>query len=128
MRTTRLVFALPLLGAVILYTGCESKDGRQTAHAAPPPNATAPTITAKAKEDPKPAPATVAAKQEPTPAPQDDAVANLIAQVEKVYQKGQANYQAGHLEAAKDDFDQAFDMLVKGKVGVQEDERLQDEF
>ena len=122
MRPTKLLTALPLLGAVILYTGCESKDGRKAARTAPPQNATAPTITHT--QAPKPS-----APVEQKPEVQEkDPVAELIEQVEREYQKGQANYQAGHLEAAKDNFDQAFDMLVKGKVSVQDDERLQDEF
>jgi membrane-bound lytic murein transglycosylase D len=110
------------LGAVITYSGCESKDGRQTVKATPAKNATAPTITVVTA--PKPAPPV-----EQKPAVQEqDPVDTLIEQVEKEYQKGQTNYQAGHLEAAKDNFDQAFDMLVKGKVAVHDDERLQAEF
>ena len=123
MRLSKGLLALPLLGAVIACTGCESKDGRQAAHATPPKNATAPTITQN--QNPKPAPAI---EQKPAPQEQQDAVAALIEQVEREYQKGQANYQAGHLEAAKANFDQAFDMLLKGKSGVQDDDRLQNEF
>jgi len=126
MRISKLFFALPLLGAVIAFSGCESKDGRKSAKAAPPKNATAPTITAQNQ-----APAAKPVDRvEPKPAVQQeqDPVATLIDQVEKEYQKGQANYQAGHLEAAKDNFDQAFDMLVKGKVPVKDDDRLQAEF
>jgi membrane-bound lytic murein transglycosylase D len=122
MRISKLFFALPLLGAVLTYSGCESKDGRQTAKATPPKNATAPTITEK--QAPKPAPVV----EQKTASQEPDPVTTLIDQVEREYQKGQANYQAGHLEAAKDNFDQAFDMLVKGKVGVHDDERLQAEF
>ena len=122
MRPTKALIALPLLGAVILFTGCESKDGRKAARTAPPQKATAPTITQN--QAPK-----IAAPVEQKPEiQQKDPVAELIEQVEREYQKGQANYQAGHLETAKDNFDQAFDMLVKGKVSVQDDERLQDEF
>jgi membrane-bound lytic murein transglycosylase D len=120
------------LGAVIAYTGCESKDGRQAARAMPPKNATAPTITEQ-KPDPKPAPEAQATQPTGRAAPsateqQQDPVATLIEQVEREYQKGQANYQAGHLEAAKANFDQAFDMLLKGRTSVRDDDRLQDEF
>jgi len=41
-----------------------------------------------------------------------DPVADLIARVEKEYQAGQDNYQAGHLEAAKQNFDSAFNLLL----------------
>ena len=43
---------------------------------------------------------------------QVDPVADLIARVEKEYQAGQDNYQAGHLEAAKQNFDSAFNLLL----------------
>src|SRR5262249_23259557 len=39
-----------------------------------------------------------------------------------------AEYQAGHLAAAKDDFDKAFDTLTQGPANVKSDERLQKEF
>src|SRR2546427_5074572 len=42
------------------------------------------------------------------PAPQPDPVVDLIARVEKDYQAGVANYQAGKPDAAKKDFDRAF--------------------
>jgi hypothetical protein len=44
----------------------------------------------------------------------DDQVSGLIAAVEREYQAGQANYQAGHLEAAKLNFDNAFNLLLSG--------------
>jgi len=59
-----------------------------------------------------------AAAAEPRPKPQvpqalqADPVADLIARVEKEYQAGQDNYRAGHLEAAKQNFDSAFNLLL----------------
>ncbi|SPE41209.1 Lytic transglycosylase, catalytic [Candidatus Sulfotelmatobacter sp. SbA7] len=73
-----------------------------------------------------------AAKPEPTSQPQPEAkpdpAADLIARVEKEYQAGQANYQAGHLEAAKENFDRAFNLLLESPLDVGSDERLQQEF
>src|SRR5205085_9674221 len=43
-------------------------------------------------------------------------------------QAGQANYSAGHLEAAKQNFDRAFNLLTGSKLDVQNDPRLQQEF
>src|SRR5512146_819734 len=125
MRITKGLLALPLLCAVIAFTACGSKDGRQAAKAMPPKNATAPTV---AQQAPDPKPASVVEQQKPAPAQQQDPVPALIERAEREYQKGQANYQAGHLEAAKANFDQAFDMLLKGKVGIEDDDRLQNEF
>ena len=119
MKISRVLLSLPLLGAVILSTACESSKSKQTT-AKPPANATAPTIAEREPEQPK-------REQAQLPAPQDP-VQQLIDQVEKQYQKGQANYKAGHLEAAKDDFDRAFDMLLQGPVAVRSDERLEREF
>jgi membrane-bound lytic murein transglycosylase D len=62
------------------------------------------------------------------PKPQADTAEALIAQAEKQYAAGQANYQAGHLEAAKDDFDQAFNTLLTSNLDVRNNDRLDQEF
>ena len=119
MRIKKILLPLPLLGAALLCTSCESKDKRSSA---PPPQATAPTISQQA----------VAVQPEKkiqeTVAPRQDAVDALIAQAEAEYRRGQANYQAGHLEAAKDSFDRAFNVLLQGPVEIHADERLEREF
>jgi len=56
-----------------------------------------------------------------------DPVADLIAQVEKEYNAGQDNYRAGHLEAAKQNFDAAFNLLLGSGLDLQSDDRLQAE-
>lgn len=94
------------------------------APASPAPQATAPSLAA-----PRPllAPSLVV----PSPAappPAVETVEQLIARAEAEYARGQANYTAGHLEAAKDNFDTAFNLLLRGPVGLQNDERLQAEF
>ncbi|HET8668679.1 MAG TPA: LysM peptidoglycan-binding domain-containing protein, partial [Terriglobales bacterium] len=60
--------------------------------------------------------------------PKADPVEALIAKVEREYQTGQSNYNAGHLEAAKENFDQAFNILLQGPPEVKSDERLEQEF
>src|SRR5271157_5525113 len=57
-----------------------------------------------------------------------DPVADLIAQVEKEYETGEDNYKAGHLEAAKENFDRAFNLLLGSALDVRSDDRLQQEF
>ena len=64
----------------------------------------------------------------PCPKPKRTPSADLIAEVEKEYQAGQTNYQAGHLEAAKENFDRAFNLLLESPLDVGSDERLQKEF
>ncbi len=82
-----------------------------------------------------PAPATPTPQAPPAaaqPPPQSKAplspVEQLIAQVEEQYARGDADYQAGHLEAAKQAFDQAFDLLLMGPIPIHSDERLEREF
>lgn len=57
-----------------------------------------------------------------------ETVSSLIAKVDREYQAGQANYTAGHLAAAKVNFDNAVDMLLSGPFDVRNDERLQREY
>jgi membrane-bound lytic murein transglycosylase D len=73
--------------------------------------------------DPKPVSVTPAPTQ-----PSSDPAADLIAQVEKEYQAGEENYHAGHVEAAKENFDHAFDLLLSSPLDIHSDNRLQDEF
>ena len=58
---------------------------------------------------------------------QPDPVADLIAHVENEYQAGQDNYQTGHLEAAKQNFDSAFNQLLGSGFDLHSDDRLQQE-
>jgi membrane-bound lytic murein transglycosylase D len=65
------------------------------------------------------------------PSPRDamaDPVGDLIAKVEKEYQEGVANYQAGATDAAKENFDNAFNALLESDLDVRSDDRLQKEF
>ena len=71
-----------------------------------------------------PAPAAPAQQADPKP----DPVVELITQVEKEYQAGEGNYKAGHLEAAKQNFDRAFNLLLESPLEIRSDERLQREF
>jgi membrane-bound lytic murein transglycosylase D len=57
-----------------------------------------------------------------------DPIADLIARVEKEYQAGQANFQAGKTEAAKKNFDNAFNAMLGSNFDIRSDERLQEEF
>ena len=98
----------------------------------PPVAAQAPALgAASGSADPapqKPANATAEpAKPQVPPALAVDPVAELIARVEKEYQAGQDNYRAGHLEAAKQNFDSAFNQLLGSGFDLNSDDRLQHE-
>ncbi len=88
------------------------------AKATPPPQATAPTIAAPSAPLPK---------IQETVQPKTDPAEVLLARVEQEYQAGLANYNAGHLDAAKTNFDHAFDMLLESGL-VRGNDRLEQEF
>ena len=120
-----------VLGAgLMLLVACESKDTKKSAQ--PAAQAMAPNIHRETKASPALVP--VAQKQQPpapaqTPQPEKaDPVPAIIAEAEQAYQAGQTDYKEGHLDAAKQDFNHAVDVLMQGPVDIKSDDRLQQEF
>ena len=114
------VFCLPLLGAIIITAACKTEETKQSG-AAPPSDGLAPTLTEPTAPAPQP-------QSQQTLPPKPDPVPDLVKLVEDEYAKGEANYRTGHLEAARENFDRAFDILLTGPVGVHSDDRLEREF
>src|SRR3954465_3338363 len=113
-----LVFCCAL---ALLATACETSEKK--AHTTPIAQAQAPTLIAQRQAAPS-----LPAKPKPTQAAtQPDPVQKIIDDAEKQYQQGQQEYSAGHLEAAKQNFDQAVNLLLEGPVDVRSDDRLQSE-
>ena len=76
-------------------------------------------MAASSQPDPQKANQTAVEPQpqlEPPQALEVDPTADLIAKVEKEYQAGQDNYHSGHLEAAKQNFDSAFNLLLGQRI------------
>ena len=128
MRIRKLYLLIaPVFALVLGSLACQTAQRQATL--LPPGTATAPALSAA----PAPAPQAVPDTQT-TPAVQTqlevkpDPVAQLIAQVENEYQLGQDNYKAGHLEAAKENFDRAFNLLFGSSLDLRSDERLEQEF
>jgi len=96
----------------------------QTQAPALKPAAAVPKPTPANVQQPAPPPAPVTAQK---PQPKPDPVADIVAQVEKEYQAGRDNYKAGHLDAAKQNFDRAFNLLLGSTLDVYSDERVQQE-
>jgi membrane-bound lytic murein transglycosylase D len=109
--------------------GCQTA---QKSSFLPPSQAQAPALVASSSNSPDPH-QTKSNAAEPQSKPQVpqalkvDPVADLIARVEKEYQAGQDNYQAGHLEAAKLNFDSAFNQLLGNGFDLKSDDRLEQE-
>lgn len=129
MKLCRKSFYLAILGAgILMLASCDSQETRKAAR--PSPQAMAPSIQ-QSSAPAIPAPTPEASAKTHTPAPQvekADPVPAIIAEAEKAYASGQADYKAGHMDAAKQDFNHAVDILMQGPVDVKSDERLQQEF
>lgn len=118
----------PLIALVValIVGGTACQTAQRPAALLPAAQAHPPALTA-ATPPPSAAPKPASPAQT-QPDPKPDAVADLIAQVEKEYQTGQDNYKAGHIETAKENFDRAFNLLLGSSVNLRSDERLQQEF
>src|SRR6202522_155075 len=122
--------------AIILFVPLAAMLACQTAQKSsflPPGRAEAPALIASGSPPDPPQQKSSPAAAEPQPKPQVpqalqvDPIAELIAGVEKKYQAGQDNYQAGHLEAAKLNFDTAFNQLLGSGFDLRSDDRLEQE-
>jgi len=120
-----LVIAVGIV-AVVGETACQT--AQRPAALLPARQATAPVLTSAAPAKPQPSDDSANAVVHLQPAAKPDAVAELIANAEQQYETGEANYKAGHLEAAKQNFDQAFNLLLESSLDLRTDDRLQQEF
>ena len=112
-----------LLAALAATVACQSR--KQTF--LPPQQAPALRAAAKPPEAPPVKAATPVPEPPKSAAPLAapvDAVAALIAHVEKEYQSGQEAYKAGNLDAAKKNLDTAVNLLLNASPELQADERL----
>jgi len=118
------------VAAVVGETACQT--AQRPAALLPARQATAPILSAastpQAQSQSQPGTDSQAPAVKTPSATQPDPVAELIAKAEKEYQTGEDNYKAGHLEAAKQNFDQAFNLLLESSLDLRSDERLQQEF
>ncbi|HET9181955.1 MAG TPA: transglycosylase SLT domain-containing protein [Candidatus Angelobacter sp.] len=100
--------------------------------AQPAPQAVAPVIQPPQDTAPSLSPASQSqqgqAQQSTTASPAPDPVASTVAEAEKAYAQGLAEYNAGHLDVAKQNFNHAVDVLMQGPVDIKSDDRLQNEF
>jgi len=100
---------------------------KPAAAAAPAPASPSQSATAQKPEAQQKQAPTEASSATPS-APASDPVGDLVAQVEKEYQAGLANYHAGKGDDAKQDFDNALNALLGSNLDIRSDDRLQKEF
>jgi len=101
-----------------LLAGCPSQPQR----AATPAQAQAPTLASPVQ---LPQQAAIAFNAQALNAQRNQ---RLIDQVERSYQSGVTNYRAGRLDAARQDFDLAVDLMLTSGYDLQGDPQLNDEF
>jgi membrane-bound lytic murein transglycosylase D len=125
--------------AALAIAGSSCQTAKKPVAAVPP--GSAPALSAKTAGPPQtlsppppvepqsqPVQAPEAKTESSTPKASSDPVDDLLASVEKEYQAGLANYQAGHKDAAKQNFDHAFNALLESNLDVRSDDRLEKEF
>jgi membrane-bound lytic murein transglycosylase D len=124
----RKLYVLIAAAIALVFGSTACQTAQRPATLLPPGGSTPPTLSATPAPAAQPQTRIVApsalTQTELTP----DPVADLIAQVEKEYLIGEDNYKAGHLEAAKENFDRAFNLLLGSALDVRSDDRLQQEF
>lgn len=117
MRNCRL-FAPGSVLALLALAGCGPSQKPVTPTL--PPQATAPIASAPVQRDVHPALAQAS--------PQQEKIQRLIAQVEKAYAAGDADYRKGKLPEAKVEFDRAIDLMLTSGIDIKSNPSLQDEF
>jgi len=105
--------AIVASACTVFLMGCPQQ---QTA-TKPPVNATAPAL-----------PKTVGGNNAQTAEQNNPRVASLIQQVDRSYRSGVQNYRAGKLDAARNDFDYAVDLMLTSGLDIKADPTLSDEF
>src|ERR1700750_3274562 len=100
MRLLRVILPVAVLLFLSLLTGCETDEAKKPASL--PAQANAPEIASSSTQKTSGPQQPKIQETQRANLPSDPADA-LIAQAEKQYAAGQANYKAGHLEAAKSD-------------------------
>jgi len=114
---------------LVLLAGCPQDQaaapGKVPAQATAPPIATS---AASAKAGQAPQPGTTQPGTTTTQSADNAKVQQLINRAEQTYRSGVDNYRAGHLDAARVDFDTAVDLLLTSGMDLKADPQLADEF
>jgi peptidoglycan lytic transglycosylase D len=114
-------------GPLVMLAGCPQD--KSSAPGKAPVQATAPTLAAGPSGGTRPAmqPAEAAAQMADAAA-KAAKVQQLINKAEAAYHSGVDNYRAGHLDAARLDFDSAVDLMLTSGMDLKSDPQLADEF
>jgi membrane-bound lytic murein transglycosylase D len=124
--------AILLAGIACVTAGCEDAAKKSVRAQVPPPMQAPVAATAAAQKPVELPPLPVRSTPvRPLPVltpPIRDAKEALIARVEEKFASGQQNYKAGHLEAARKDFDDAVDWMLESGYDPDSDPKLSELF
>jgi membrane-bound lytic murein transglycosylase D len=114
---------------LVMLAGCPQEQtatpGKTPAQATAPPITAGASVSAGAGQATQPAGATAQTVDNSAKAYK---VQELINQSEQAYRSGVNNYRAGHLDAARVDFDSAVDLMLTSGMDLKGDPQLADEF
>src|SRR5665213_1474842 len=111
---------------LVLLAGCPQNQA--AAPGSVSAKATAPALGNAVASGHPPAAQTVASvAQTPEDAAKSRKVQKLINQAEQSYRSGVDNYRAGHLDAARTNFDAAVDLILTSGIDIKSDPQLSDE-
>lgn len=123
-RAALLLACAPL----VLLAGCpQDKAGQAAAPGKISPQKTAPMASNSGAAAAGQTAARTGAQSSEDPA-KAQSIQQLIARAEQSYHNGVENYRAGHLEAARADFDSAVDQMLTSGLDLKSDPQLSDEF
>jgi membrane-bound lytic murein transglycosylase D len=130
MNPAALLRRLPLLllgTPLVLLAGCSDKPNLNSA--ASSPNATAPALAGASQNGKQAAAgADAAANAQQATAAQSVKMQQTINQAEASYNSGVQNYRANRLDAARQDFDYAVDLMLSSGIDLNGDNPAADEF
>jgi len=110
---------------LVMLAGCPQN--QKAAKVSVPAQAVAPAIT-QAQSGQAAQPAKTAVKAQPVDPAKAQKEQQLIKHAEELYRSGVDNYSAGHLTAARADFDAAVDSMLTSGMDLKGDPQLADEF
>ena len=126
MRRWRSTLLTTACAPLVLLAGCPQNEAvKAGAPGKIPAQATAPAATAAASSQTHPVPTTAQTVEDSAKAYRAQ---QLINRVEQTYRNGVDNYRAGHLDAARADFDAAVDLMLTSGLDLKSDPQLSDEF
>ena len=121
MKVTRVNLLVASFAALAMGSACQS--AKKPVATLPRQQTQAPAPASSAP--PKPGSETTASLTPEAPAPKTDAVEELLAQVDQEYQSGQANFKAGKVDAARQNFTHCSELLTASSINANSDIRLQ---